>query len=121
MLAFDAVSSVVEVDLYDGPNPCFAGFWHDSLTISTRFCVSSSLSSLRFEELLAQDGIALPDADHIAAKEADVLGLVPLCDQLEKVEFGADPAASGTNGLLCVTRTAVRSEKGVMSCVIRIA
>ena len=58
------------------------------------------LSLVCFEELLAQDGIALPDADHIAAKEADVLGLVPLCDQLEKVEFGADPAASGTNGLL---------------------
>jgi len=52
------------------------------------------------EELLAQDDIALADADHIPVEEADVLGLVPFCDQGEEVELGADPAAAGTDGLL---------------------
>jgi len=50
--------------------------------------------------LLAQDDIALADADHIPVEQADVLGLDPFCDQGEEVELGADPAAAGTDGLL---------------------
>jgi len=47
-----------------------------------------------------QDDIALADADHIPVKQADVLGLVPFCDQGEEVELGTDPATTGTHGLL---------------------
>ena len=50
--------------------------------------------------MLAQDDIALADADYIPVEEADVLGLVPFCDQREEVEFGADPAIEGTDDLL---------------------
>ena len=52
------------------------------------------------EQLLAQDDIALADADQITVKEGDVLGLIPFCDQGEEVEVGADPAATGTDDLL---------------------
>ena len=50
--------------------------------------------------MLAQDDIALADADHIPVEQADVLGLIPFCNQREEVELGADPSASSTDGLL---------------------
>ena len=52
------------------------------------------------EQLLAQDDIALTNADHIAVKDADVVRLVPFCDEGEEVELGADSSAASTDGLL---------------------
>ena len=52
------------------------------------------------QQLLAQDDIALTDADHIPLEEADVLGLLPFCDEGEEVELAANSAATGTESLL---------------------
>lgn len=51
------------------------------------------------EQVLAEDDIPLIDAGHITFEEADVLRLDAFCDQGKEVEFGADPSATGTDGL----------------------
>ena len=63
------------------------------------------------QQLLAQHDIALADADDIAVKEADVLGFIPIGDQGDEVELGADVPATGREGLL--TRHLNRGQVGI--------
>lgn len=52
------------------------------------------------QQLIEQYHIALVDTDNIANKQEDVLGFIPLGDQGDEIQLGADVPATGREGLL---------------------
>ena len=77
------------------------------------------------QQLLAQHFIALADFDHIAIKQADVLRLIPIGDEGDEIQLGANAAAATADGLLPgdfdlpkigIGRDALSSAYGIKNC-----